>query len=204
MSLRITAPGFTALVALTLAGCATAHHGTGNAVPRISTTTPKSTSSAKTTTETQTPVPTSIDAHGKATTECVTIPANWPMCAAVNGDGSVATLTTIDSRTLVNCLDATADTTPQLPHGEYNIACRVFKDRVATTQNPGDLPGHPLLCALVNEGTLVAGKTTSPTLLDAPIVCINTAQSTISLYRRNVTPLPCRQSGALADCRPTS
>jgi hypothetical protein len=176
-----------------LAGCATSHQ-------RASTTEPQSTSSPTTAAQPQAPVPTSVDAKGKVSTECVTIPANWPMCAAVNGDGSVATLTTIDARTLVNCVDATVGT-PNVPAGEYNIACRVFKDRVATATNPADLAGHPLLCALVNGGSLMAGKTTPATLLDASIVCINTAQSSVSLYRRGAAPVPCRPAGKLVNCR---
>jgi hypothetical protein len=122
------------------------------------------------------------------------------MCAAINGDGTVATLTTIDAHTRVNCIDASA-ATPKLARGEYNIACRVFKDRVATTQNPADLPGHPLLCALVNEGALAPGKTTPAVLLESPIICINTAEASVSLYRHGEAPSPCRQAGAIADCR---
>ncbi len=203
MPRRIAAPQIAVVAVLSLAGCAASHHAARNGSSRVSTTAPPSTAAPIQRAAAQIPVPTSIDAHGNVTTQCVTLPANWQMCAVVNGDGSIETLTTLDSRTVVNCVDATA-ATKQLPAANYDVACRVFKDRTPTTQNPGDLPGHPLLCTLVNDGTLQAGKATPATILNAPILCIDTVHSSVTLYRRGQPPMPCHQSGALADCRPTS
>jgi hypothetical protein len=103
----------------------------------------------------------------------------------------------------VNCLDVTA-LPPSIPGGEYKILCRVIKDGAPTKDNAGNLPGHPLLCALVNGGTLVAGKTTPASLAAASIVCINTAQSSVSLYRKGAPPRRCQLSGSYVDCRRTS
>lgn len=202
MPRRIGVLQIAAVVAFSLAGCAANHHAAPSASAGTSTTASPSTT-APNNAAAQTPVPTSIDAQGKATTQCVTLPANWQMCAAVNGDGTVETLTTIDTQTVVNCVDATAET-KQLPAGEYNIACRVFDNRSPTTQNPADLGGHPLLCALVNDGTLKAGKVTPQEMLQAPLVCIDTLHNSITLYPPGQPPKPCQQNGAYADCRPTS
>jgi len=200
MPRRMTANGIALCLAFALAACAGNQNAARSSSSRDATVAPPATSVPTTVPLTQVPVPTSIDAQGKVTTQCVTLPANWQMCAAVNGDGSVETLTTIDARTIVNCVDATA-ATPQLPTDEYNIACRVFEDRTPTTQNPADLSGHPLLCALVNGGTLRVGTVTPSTLLNAPLICIDSAQSSVSIYRRGVPPMPCRQAGAFVDCR---
>ena len=197
----MAAPQIAVIVAILFAGCAASHRAQPSGTSRVSTTVSPSTA-PKGSTTTEPPVPTSVDAQGGATTQCVTLPANWQMCAAVNGDGSVETLTTVDAQTIVNCVDGTADA-KALPAGEYNVACRVFKNHAATTQNPADLPGKPLLCALVNDGTLRAGKSTPSALLNAPIVCIDTLHSSVTLYRRGQQPMPCKQSGAIADCRPT-
>ena len=203
---RIAPTGFAVLLALTVAGCSSSGHATSSAAssttePRGTTSAPRSTV-APTPTTADVPVPTTIQANGSVTTKCLTLPANWPMCATVNASGAVATFTTVDSHTAVLCLDSTVEITG-VPRGEYSIACRVLTNGKLTKANAGALPGHPLLCSLVNGGTFVAGKATPSALRAGSLVCFDTLHSTAALYRPGAQPSPCQLSGRFVDCRPT-
>jgi hypothetical protein len=169
-----------------------------------------STGATTTSTSAPTTLSTFIDSKdGTASSECIEVqkapipfPASFQpsLCAALNADTSITTITTAPGARGVLCVDASRDS-GGLPLDVYRVSCGVLKEGGGFEDGAplGDT-GQPLACGLVNEAKLELRSTTVAQLQALPVACLDLEHHSVTLWQRDGTSRPCVVGPELITC----
>jgi len=124
------------------------------------------------------------------------------LCAALNTDTSVSTVTTAPGAKGVLCVDASRDS-GGLPNDVYRLQCGVLKEGGGFEDGASVAlrdAGQPLVCGLVNEAPLELRSTTVAQLQALPVACLDLEHHSVTLWQRDGTSRPCVVGPELITC----